>query len=103
MYHLQAEGGVFGGTRITNLTFGSKQIGIRIEVGHAANGPWQVVAVHEKPTVNKPSGVSMPVDLSARIRGKTQFYLRLAATNNGSGHPCALCKLGIEGEVIPKP
>jgi hypothetical protein len=100
LYRFQAQEGVFGNARLTSLVFGSNLIGIRVEVGPAPDGPWQVVAAHENPTVDQPSGVATPVDLSPLVQGKNEFYLRLVATNRGGGYVCGLCNFGVEGEVI---
>lgn len=103
LYRIQARDGVFSSAYLTSLVFGSNLIGIRVEVGATPEGPWQVVAAHEAPTVEKPSGVTMPVDLSPHIKGKQEFFLRLVATNKGGGYVCGLCNFRIEGEVVAKP
>lgn len=103
LYLFRAEGGVFGSANLTTLTFGSNLVGIRVEVGPGPDGPWRVAAAHENPTVEKPSGLAMPVDLTPFVQGQKEFYLRLVALNRGGGYVCGLCNLGVEGEVVPGP
>jgi len=100
LYRFQAQGGVFASASLTSLVFGSNLIGIRVEVGPGPDGPWQVAAAHENPTLDHPSGVATPVDLTRFIQGQKEFYLRLVALNRGGGYVCGLCNIGMEGEVV---
>lgn len=99
VYELRAREGTLGEARLTTLVFGAQLIGARIEVADTLEGPWQVVAAHEDPTAGKPSGITLPVDLTDAARGKPAVLVRVVLTNRGPEWSCALCNIGFEGRV----
>lgn len=100
VYDFRATAGTFASAQLNTLIFGSKLIGARLEVADSLEGPWTVVAAHEEPTGDNPSGLPLPVDLTDHVRGKQRFFLRLALTNRTGGYTCALCNIGVQGEVV---
>ena len=103
VYDFGAEDGSFAKVAVHHVKFGSNMVGIRVEVGDSADGPWTLAYAHENPDAANPSKVPANLDLTDLVKGKSRFFLRLVATNKGGGYVCGLCGLGVVGEVVAKP